>query len=98
MRAGLSVIPALSCVALDKSPHLSKTQAHQPSGAVVGMAKPLELLSLKAIRIMAPSTHRDTLSSNPLSPEGINVAFQSKKSVLPTTESSHLSQNAPQYL
>lgn len=58
-------------------------QIHQLSDAGGGMATSLKVLSLNALRTMAPLTYRDTLSSNPHSPEGINVLFKSEKTILP---------------
>lgn len=82
MRTGLSFIPALNCVALDTSLHLSKTD----SSAVRCWGRDgniSQVLSLNALRTMAPLTYRDTFSSKPHSPEGINVLFKSEKTILP---------------
>lgn len=58
-------------------------QIRQLSDARGGMATSLKVPSLYALRTMAPLTYSDTLSSNPHSPEGINVLFKFEKTILP---------------
>ena len=75
MRIGFLFLPALDCVVLHKSLHLSKSQVQVCWGK--GRDRQVSWVPdyLHTLRTMAPLTYRDTHSSNPCSPKEINSSI-----------------------